>query len=54
MLAGIILAVSALGRSVQVQWSFVIAWAVVLVLIGVAIDSRWRRFQSIVSEQPKV
>jgi UDP-N-acetylmuramyl pentapeptide phosphotransferase/UDP-N-acetylglucosamine-1-phosphate transferase len=54
MLAGIILAFSALGRSVQVQWSFVIAWAVVLVLIGVAIDSRWRRFQSIVSEQPKV
>ena len=54
MLAGIILAVSTLGLSVQVQWSFVIAWAVVLVLIGAAIDSRWRRFQSIVSEQPKV
>ncbi|MEX3900111.1 glycosyltransferase family 4 protein [Paraburkholderia sp. BR10954] len=54
MLAGIILAISALGLSVQVQWSFVIAWAVVLMLIGVAIDCRWRRFQSIVYEQPKV
>lgn len=54
MLAGIILAVSAVGRSVEVQWSFVIAWAVVLMLIGVAIDSRWRRFQLTVSEQSKV
>ncbi|MFC5430197.1 glycosyltransferase family 4 protein [Paraburkholderia denitrificans] len=54
MFTGVILALSALGRTAAIQWSFIAVWVVVLVLIGAAIDSRWRRFQATVSEQPKV
>jgi hypothetical protein len=54
MLAGIMLAVWALDRSIVLQWSLVAVWVVILVLIGVAIDVRWRRFQTTLSEQPEV
>ncbi|MEM5312037.1 glycosyltransferase family 4 protein [Paraburkholderia sp. JHI869] len=51
MFAGIILAVWALRLSTAQQWVGVAGWAVVLVLLGVAIDTRWRRFQSL-TRQP--
>jgi UDP-N-acetylmuramyl pentapeptide phosphotransferase/UDP-N-acetylglucosamine-1-phosphate transferase len=51
ILAGIMLAVYALGCSVAVQWCVVAAWIVVLCLMGTAVDLRWRRFQSTLSEQ---
>ena len=51
MAAGIMIAVCMLGRSPAVQWCVVVAWIVVLCLMGVAIDLRWRRFQSTLSEQ---
>jgi UDP-N-acetylmuramyl pentapeptide phosphotransferase/UDP-N-acetylglucosamine-1-phosphate transferase len=54
MLAGIMLALWALDRSIVLQWSLVAVWVVILVLIGVAIDIRWRRFQATLSEQPEV
>lgn len=54
MLAGIMLALWALGRSPAFQWAIVATWVAVLVLIGAAIDLRWRRFQTTVSEQPEV
>ncbi|MGV2288760.1 glycosyltransferase family 4 protein [Trinickia sp. YCB016] len=54
MLAGIMLAFWALDRSIVLQWSLVAVWVVILVLIGAAIDVRWRRFQTTVSEQPEV
>lgn len=54
MLAGIMLAVWALDRSIVLQWSLVAVWVVILVLIGAAVDVRWRRFQTTVSEQPEV
>jgi lysylphosphatidylglycerol synthetase-like protein (DUF2156 family) len=51
MAVGIIIAVCMLGRSPAVQWWVVAAWIVVLCLMGVAVDLRWRRFQSTLSEQ---
>ena len=54
MLVGIMLALSALDRSIVLQWSLVAVWVVILVLIGAVIDVRWRRFQTTVSEQPEV
>lgn len=53
MFAGIILALWALTLSTALQWGIVAGWAVVLVLMGAAIDVRWRRFQSLTS-QPEV
>lgn len=47
MLVGIMLALWALGCSTVVQWEIVAGWAIVLVLMGAAIDMRWRRFQSL-------
>jgi hypothetical protein len=51
MMAGIIFALFALGRPPAVQWCVVVAWIVVLCLLGMAVDRRWRRFQSTLSEQ---
>jgi UDP-N-acetylmuramyl pentapeptide phosphotransferase/UDP-N-acetylglucosamine-1-phosphate transferase len=47
MFAGIILALWALVLSTALQWGIVAGWAVVLVLMGAAIDMRWRHFQSL-------
>lgn len=46
MLIGIIFAFMALGCSLFRQWGIVAGWVVILVLMGVAVDLRWRRFQS--------
>jgi UDP-N-acetylmuramyl pentapeptide phosphotransferase/UDP-N-acetylglucosamine-1-phosphate transferase len=51
MFVGIILALWALGLSTALQWGMVAGWAVVLVLLGVAIDMRWRSSQSL-TRQP--
>jgi UDP-N-acetylmuramyl pentapeptide phosphotransferase/UDP-N-acetylglucosamine-1-phosphate transferase len=51
MAAGIMLAIFLLGLPPAVQWCVVAAWIVVLCLMGVAVDLRWRRFQSTLSEQ---
>ncbi|WP_043203148.1 MraY family glycosyltransferase [Paraburkholderia acidipaludis] len=51
---GIILAVWLLRHSAIFQWAAVGVWAVVLVVIGVAIDVCWRRFQSSLSRQKEV
>jgi UDP-N-acetylmuramyl pentapeptide phosphotransferase/UDP-N-acetylglucosamine-1-phosphate transferase len=51
MVTGIMIAICMLGRSPAVQWCAVAAWIVVLCLMGVAVDLRWRRFQSTLSEQ---
>jgi len=44
MLAGVVLALWARHQSLVMQWCSVIAWAIVLVLIGARIDRRWQRF----------
>ncbi|CAE6845253.1 MraY family glycosyltransferase [Paraburkholderia domus] len=54
MLTGIILAVLAITWSSTLQWCSVVAWAIVLALMGIGIDSRWRRFHVGHSEQPEV
>ena len=46
MLAGIMVALWALGRPAAVQWSVVAVWAFVLLCCGCAIDLRWRRYQA--------
>ncbi|MDR3100867.1 MAG: glycosyltransferase family 4 protein [Paraburkholderia sp.] len=51
MFAGIILALWALALSTALQWGIVAGWAVALVLMGAAIDMRWRRFESL-TRQP--
>ena len=51
MAVGIALALFARGRRPAVQWCVVAAWIVVLLLLGAAVDLRWRRFQSTLSEQ---
>lgn len=51
MIAGIMLALYAIGRSPAVQWRIVAAWIVVLCLMGGAVELRWRRFQSRLFEQ---
>ncbi|MFM0203779.1 glycosyltransferase family 4 protein [Paraburkholderia fungorum] len=50
MMAGIILAVSALGRSVIFQSCVLAVWIVVLCAAGALVDLRWRRFQSTLSD----
>jgi len=54
MAAGIVLAVVLLGWPSAFQWCSVGAWVIVLVLIGIGVDSRWRRFRIADSEQPEV
>ncbi|MDE1182980.1 glycosyltransferase family 4 protein [Paraburkholderia sp.] len=51
MLAGIMLAIWAMGFAPVYQWLVVVAWAFVLVFAGVCVDVRWRRHLSR-SEQP--
>lgn len=46
MLSGIILADLSLGWPSTLQWGSVGAWAGLLALIGIGIDSRWRRCNS--------
>lgn len=46
MLAGIMLAISALDLPVAEQWMVVILWAAALVVAGTVVDARWRRFHS--------
>ncbi|RQU85172.1 glycosyl transferase [Burkholderia cenocepacia] len=46
MLAGIIVAVWAMGRPELQQWLSFFAWYGVLACLGLAIDMRWRQFQS--------
>ncbi|WP_321936491.1 glycosyltransferase family 4 protein [Paraburkholderia sp. J8-2] len=53
MFTGIIIALLALACSVAQQWGIVAGWVVVLLLIGVAIDARWRSFQTL-TRQPEV
>ncbi|QGZ60801.1 MraY family glycosyltransferase [Paraburkholderia acidisoli] len=43
---GTALAVWSLGRSPALQWAIVGAWVAILVVMGLAIDVRWRSFQS--------
>ncbi|CAE6888048.1 Undecaprenyl-phosphate alpha-N-acetylglucosaminyl 1-phosphate transferase [Paraburkholderia domus] len=54
MAAGIMLAVFSLGWPSTLQWCSVGAWVVVLALIAIGVDSRWRRFRVAHSEQPEV
>lgn len=51
MAAGIMLAWYALRLRPAAQWCVVAGWFVVLCLMGVAVDLRWRRFQSTLSEK---
>lgn len=46
MFGGIMLGLWARGRAASAQWLIVTAWAVALVVVGAAIDLRWRRFQA--------
>lgn len=54
MFIGIIIALWALGRSPALQFGIVAGWAVVLVLMGAAIDVRWRSFQLTLTRQTEV
>ncbi len=54
MAIGIMLAVYALDLPSVVQWCIVVAWIAVLCLMAVAVDVRWRRFQSMQSEHSEV
>ncbi|SKC63843.1 MraY family glycosyltransferase [Paraburkholderia hospita] len=51
MLAGIAIAWYLSTRSPVVQLCGIIAWAVVLCILGVKVDLRWRRFQAELAEQ---
>jgi len=51
MLSGVLLANGALALSPAGQWGAVAAWAIVIVMAGVAVDARWRRNQALLSEQ---
>ena len=51
MLAGIMLALWAKGFPPMLQWLAVAVWMVVLLMAGVSVDRRWRRFTS-ASEHP--
>ncbi len=53
MFAGTVIAVWTLNRPATVQWGIVVGWAAVLVVIGAAIDARWRSFQTL-SRKPEV
>ncbi|MGF6995072.1 MraY family glycosyltransferase [Paraburkholderia sp. GAS32] len=50
MLSGIILAELSLGWPSRLQWCSVGLWVGVLALIGIGVDSRWRRFNSVTFE----
>jgi UDP-N-acetylmuramyl pentapeptide phosphotransferase/UDP-N-acetylglucosamine-1-phosphate transferase len=50
MVAGIMLALCALGSAPVFQWGVVAGWIVVLCVAGAVIDLRWRRFQSTLSD----
>ncbi|HYS62297.1 MAG TPA: glycosyltransferase family 4 protein [Paraburkholderia sp.] len=50
MVAGIMLAVCALGGSAIFQWCVLAGWIVVLCVAGAVVDLRWRRFQSTLSD----
>ncbi len=54
MVIGIGLALFALGRSTGTQWGIVAGWIAALVVIGIIVDLRWRRFMSTLSEQSEV
>jgi phospho-N-acetylmuramoyl-pentapeptide-transferase len=54
MLLGVAVAVLALGFSEFVQWKLVASWAVVLALIGLVVDIRWRSFQLTLTRQTEV
>jgi UDP-N-acetylmuramyl pentapeptide phosphotransferase/UDP-N-acetylglucosamine-1-phosphate transferase len=53
MVSSIIFAFFTLGLAPVSQWCAVVAWVVVLCLMGVAVDLRWRRFQSAMSNNPR-
>lgn len=46
MLVGIMLAITALGLPIAEQWMVVVLWATALIVAGVIVDARWRRFCS--------
>ncbi|WP_144144879.1 MraY family glycosyltransferase [Paraburkholderia sp. BCC1884] len=50
MVAGIMLAIFALGQSAIVQSCVLAGWSVVLCVAGAVVDRRWRRFQSTLSD----
>ncbi|NPT42363.1 glycosyl transferase [Paraburkholderia sp. 1N] len=50
MVAGIMLAICALGRSVIFQSCALAVWGAVLCVAGALVDMRWRRFQSTLSD----
>ncbi|NPT56081.1 MraY family glycosyltransferase [Paraburkholderia elongata] len=50
MVAGIMLAICALGRSVIFQSCVLAVWIAVLCAAGALVDLRWRRFQSTLSD----
>lgn len=50
MVAGIMLAVCALGQSTIFQSCALTGWSVVLCVAGAVVDRRWRRFQSTLSD----
>lgn len=50
MVAGIMLAICSLGRSMIFQSSVLAVWIAVLCAAGVLVDLRWRRFQSPLSD----
>jgi len=51
MFVGVTLALLALGLAMSEQWKLVVSWALVLALIGFAVDIRWRNFQSTLTRQ---
>ncbi|WP_111934048.1 MraY family glycosyltransferase [Paraburkholderia bryophila] len=51
MAAGIMLALFALDRSPPVQWCIVFTWLIILCLMAIAVDLRWRRVQSTIAKQ---
>ncbi|MDR5804210.1 glycosyltransferase family 4 protein [Caballeronia sp. LZ001] len=53
MLAGVVLAISALAWSPASQWLAVAVWVVVVVAAGSIVDVCWRRHQALHSGQPR-
>ena len=51
MLADIVVAWYLCSRSLAIQWCGIAAWAVVLCILGVKVDLRWRRYQAELSKQ---
>jgi UDP-N-acetylmuramyl pentapeptide phosphotransferase/UDP-N-acetylglucosamine-1-phosphate transferase len=50
MVTGIILAIIALGFPPAWQWGAIVAWALIVMFAGMIVDTRWRRYQSRLSE----